>query len=215
MNMHEGPPPSPAYRRTFNYEVLRGIGNDLRESGFTKIIAVTWPRPNKTQMDLMIKDVSGIDPDTREVIVDSEGRPVPTVLSALGTNMWEVDCEKNWNLPRWRQDPNHPRLSKEEAGRYLTTNMRDAVNRIGVVNGNAPEIEMTTVPGHQENSSNAKVAPFVDQLNIQAYSMPRRPNRPTGERVPWNGRLGPGGIQNLAVRNAIGIPGAYTPEDPE
>lgn len=190
MNMHSG---SPAYRRIFNDEVLRGIGNDLRESGFTKIIAVTWPRPNRTQIDLMTEDA-------------------PSLLNALGTNMWEVDCEKNWRLRQWYQDPNHPRLSKEEAGNYLVTNMRNVVNNIGVVNGNAPEIEMTTVPQHPENGSNAKVAPFVDQLNIQAYSLPRR----GGTTIRFNDRnLGPGGIQNLSVRNARRIPGAYTPADEE
>ncbi len=59
-------------------------------------------------------------------------------------------------------------------------------------------LELTTFTYHAENSKNAKLAPQMDRLLPQAYSVRHRNN----ETIDWGDSLGPGRHQTLAISRA-------------
>lgn len=66
-------------------------------------------------------------------------------------------------------------------------------------------LEVTSHTGHAETSPRALVAPHVDRLVAQAYSIRRRPG---GQVVEWDDeQLGPGQHQHWAARDARTVPG--------
>jgi len=108
------------------------------------------------------------------------------ILKAIGSNVFEVDTEGNWTSRHL--DGFH---SMHEASVYLADKMRALV-------GDKGELELTTFTYHRENSSKAALAPLMDRLLPQAYSVRHRGN----ETIDWEHALGPGRHQKLAVRRA-------------
>jgi len=108
------------------------------------------------------------------------------ILPLIGSTTFEVDTEGNWAekfLSGFR--------TMEEASEYLAQKMRELVGPDG-------HLELTTFTYHAENSSSAKLAPLMDLLLPQAYSVRHRANGTVG----WTDSLGPGKHQILAVNRA-------------
>lgn len=141
--------------------------SELFHSRGIECIATCWPRPSKSMIDAMIKDMAWI-------------------LPLLQSSTFEVDTEGNW-----RKKFLSGFSSMEEASQYLASEMRKLVGPLG-------ELELTTYTYHVENSKNAVLAPFMDRLLPQAYSVRHRQNG----TVEWNDSLGPGRHQTLAVNRA-------------
>jgi hypothetical protein len=139
----------------------------LYNSKGIECVATCWPRPSKNMIDAMMEDMVWIIP-------------------LLGSYVFEVDTEGNW-------DPDFLSGFKnmKEASEYLAARMREVVGEDG-------ELELTTFTYHVENSKNAKLAPLMDRLLPQAYSVRNRGN----EKIGWNDSLGPGRHQTLAVNRA-------------
>ncbi len=130
-------------------------------------IATCWPRPSKTMIDTMCKDLAWI-------------------LPLIQSTTLEVDTEGNWKkgfLQGFR--------TMKEAAEYLAMKMRELVGPDG-------KLELTTYTYHVENSKSAVLAPLMDLLLPQAYSVRHRSNGTVG----WTDSLGPGRHQTLAVNRA-------------
>jgi hypothetical protein len=108
------------------------------------------------------------------------------ILDVLGTNTFEVDTEGNWTSKFLDGFKN-----MDEASEYLAGRMRDLVGADGT-------LELTTYTYHGENSGDAKLAPLMDRLLPQAYSVRHRTNKTIG----WSDSLGPGRHQALAMGRA-------------
>lgn len=118
--------------------------------------------------------------------IDAMCEDMKWVLEAIESNVFEVDTEGNW----------HKRhldvfTGMRHASQYLADRMRDLV-------GSQGELELTTFTYHGENSGKALLAPLMDRLLPQAYSVRHRDN----ETVPWDSPLGPGRHQSLATKRA-------------
>jgi len=200
--VHTFIPPSRRDRRplqhNYSNDNLRSIADNFRRNGFNKIVLSNWPKPTKDYIDA-IAEVT------------------PGMLAALGTNYWEADLEHQWKARFARGfDGANSEENYVLASQYLVRKMREITSAVPTTGGrrSQPRIILTTVPGHRENKENAAVAPHVDQLNIQAYSVSSRGKRERGNRyiVPFDRVHGPGSMQVLAVRNARQISGTYTPQ---
>lgn len=108
------------------------------------------------------------------------------VLQVLQTNTFEVDTEGNWH-----QDFLEGFSTMMQAAEYLAAGMRDLVGSDG-------ELELTTFTYHRENSKHAQLAPLMDRLLPQGYSVRHRDH----ETVDWDDQLGPGNHPELAVKRA-------------
>jgi len=108
------------------------------------------------------------------------------VLPLIGARAFEVDTEGNWTTKFLDGFSN-----MKQAAEYLYAGMR-------AVAGPEAELELTTYTYHTENSKTAVLAPLMDRLLPQAYSVRHR-SRGT---VDWTGSLGPGKHQTLAVNRA-------------
>jgi len=151
----------------YKKEDFQKLSKTLNDAGI-KVGLTCWPQPSKTQIDLMMKDMA-------------------VLLDITGASNFMVDTESNW----------HPNFLKKEelktmqdASKYLVDNMKDAGVKHKV------KIELTTFPYHKENSKDALVAPHMDALFPQAYSVANRDNGV----IPWDDRLGPGKMQELSLK---------------
>lgn len=63
-------------------------------------------------------------------------------------------------------------------------------------------LEMTTFPDHPENAPGAMVAPHMDRLLPQAYSVRNR----TNTLVAWDGKYGPGHMQTYTLNKTLHMP---------
>lgn len=108
------------------------------------------------------------------------------VLPLIRSKTFEVDTEGNWT-----QKFLSGFASMREAAQYLASRMRALVGEDG-------RLELTTYTYHTENGKTAVLAPLMDILLPQAYSVRHRDN----ETVEWTGSLGPGRHQTLAISRA-------------
>lgn len=108
------------------------------------------------------------------------------LLHICGAAAFEVDTEANW-VPDFLDGFANMRLASE----YLAKKMREAA-------GPDRRLELTTYTYHTENSKRAKLAPLMDRLLPQAYSVRNRSEGPVG----WSDSLGPGRHQRLAISRA-------------
>jgi len=118
--------------------------------------------------------------------IDAMCADMAWILPLIGSTTFEVDTEGNWNSKFLSGFKN-----MQEASEYLAQEMRKLV-------GDDGHLELTTFTYHVENSSSAKLAPLMDLLLPQAYSVRHRSNGTVG----WNDSLGPGKHQTLAVNRA-------------
>jgi hypothetical protein len=133
-----------------------------------------------------IKLVCTTWPRPSKSMIDAMCADMGWILEATGSNVFEVDTEGNWTSQFLQGFK-----SMEEASQYLASKMRELVGADG-------EIELTTYTYHTENSSKAKLAPLMDRLLPQAYSVRHRGN----QVIEWNDQLGPGKHQALAISRA-------------
>lgn len=153
----------------YKKEDFQKLSKTLNDAGI-KVGLTCWPQPSKTQIDLMMKDMI-------------------ILLDMTGASSFMVDTESNW----------HQKFLKPEefstmqlAADYLVEKMKDAGVKHKV------KLELTTFPYHVENSKDALVAPHMDVLFPQAYSVANRDN---GE-ITWDDKFGPGNMQKLSIERA-------------
>lgn len=136
-------------------------------------------------------DLAGI-----EVICTTWPRPSKNQIDAMCEDMnrllplcnavaFEVDTEANWTR-RFLDGFS----SMEDAAEYLAMQMRAA--------SDGRRLELTTYTYHQENSKRASLAPKMDRLLPQAYSVRHRDSG----LVSYIDALGPGRHQRLALGRA-------------
>jgi hypothetical protein len=118
--------------------------------------------------------------------IDTMCEDMAHFMVLTGATLFEVDAESNWD-PKFLSGFS----SMREAARYLAQGMRDAA-------GPGKKIGMTTFTYHVENSSAAKLAPFMDVLFPQAYAVR---NRSHGT-VEWDDLLGPARHPGFALKRA-------------
>jgi hypothetical protein len=117
---------------------------------------------------------------------------MPPLLEAAGAVGFEVDTEGNWDDKR-----RSGFTSMSDAAKALVETMR------GAAAPTKSRLELTTYPYHPENDAKAEVAPHMDRLFPQAYSVAER----QGKVIPWDDRMGPGKGQALTVHRAEAVPG--------
>lgn len=140
-----------------------------------EVVLTTWPEPRRGHIEEMAAWL---------------GR-----ACALGVAGLEVDVEHNWR----RGELDGSIASLPEAASLLLLRLR------GLAGAHDLRLELTTHTGHQESSPSALVAPHVDRVVAQAYSIRERPG---GEIVAWDDRrLGPGQHQTWAAADARTAPG--------
>lgn len=108
------------------------------------------------------------------------------LVEAIDPEAIEVDCEANWHRRHLRDF----KTMADAAGELVAVLRRLA--------GSKRRVELTTYTYHAENGPGALVAPHVDLLLPQAYSVTDR----AGEAVPWGSELGPGRMQDLTLGRA-------------
>jgi hypothetical protein len=127
------------------------------------------------------------------VILTCWPRPARDQLDALETGMRElmiatgavaieVDVEGNW-------DRKH--LAGFDSMQAAATYLLAVLRRVAA----GKRVELNTFPFHSENSSKALLAPHVDLLIPQAYSVNERADEP----VQWTSAYGPGRMQDVTI----------------
>jgi hypothetical protein len=148
----------------------------LRELASARGIAIvltTWPLPDREALS-------------------SYARALPELLAASGAEALEVDAEGNWDASRLAGFS-----SMGDAGKALVETMRV------LAAPHRAKLELTTYPFHAENGAHAEVAPYMDRLFPQAYSVAQRRNG----SVDWSGPYGPGRMQDTTVARSKKVPG--------
>jgi hypothetical protein len=153
--------------------------------------ALRWKRDDLEKLAALyhskgIECIATCWPQPSKSQIDAMCEDMAWILPVLGSKIFEVDTEGNWK-PKFLDGFR----SMQAASEYLASQMRELV-------GAAGELELTTYTYHSENSKTAKLAPLMDRLLPQAYSVRHRAN----ETVAWNSSLGPGKHQTLAVNRA-------------
>jgi hypothetical protein len=97
----------------------------------------------------------------------------------------EVDAEANWTF-RFLEDF----TTMGNAAQHLVEQLRVAAA--------GARVEMTTFAQHRENGKDADIAPLVDAIFPQAYSVRER----DGALIAWDHPFGPGNMQELTFQNA-------------
>ena len=131
-------------------------------------------------------------PRPSKSMIDAMCEDMAWILPLIGSTTVEVDTEGNWK-PKFLSGFR----SMKEAAEHLAKKMRELVGEDG-------DLELTTYTYHTENGPKAKLAPLMDRLLPQAYSVRHRENG----TVEWTDSLGPGRHQTLAVNRARQAAGA-------
>lgn len=167
--------------------MLEGLGNDfdvkftiadlqkigkLARERDIEIVLTCWPQPTQKYLNELEENI---------------GR----YLEACGASGLECDLEGNWKTTEVKGFPN-----LDKAGDRLVEILDGVRAKYDV------RIEVTTFPGHTENTSRADVAGHADRLLPQGYSVRNRTSGP----VDWDGRYGPGNMQRLTMDGAISVP---------
>lgn len=137
-----------------------------------EIVLTIWPEPNPKYLQ-------------------SVEAGIPNFLKAAGAAALESDVESNWTRKLVNGFPN-----LDKAGDALVAMYDRLRSSLDV------RVELTTFTEHPENSKSADVAPHVDRLYVQAYSVRNR----TEGVIDWDGRYGPGGMQRLTLDRANQVP---------
>lgn len=132
-------------------------------------------------------------PDAKKAYLDEIEAELPAYIEASGCAGIEVDLEGNWKS---KQVVGFPNLDK--AGDRLVEILKAWRTKYDV------RIEVTTFPGHAENTARADVAGHADRLLPQAYSVR---NRDVGI-IEWEGsKYSPGAMQRFTLDLAKTVPG--------
>lgn len=159
-----------------------------------EIVLTTWPFPDKALLDKMAHDMM--------ILVNGIG--------IIGG--WEVDVEFNWKTKYINGFSaaviNGVRRSAIDlAGDYLVKIMQEVTTNNYQVAPGTVRMELTSFAEHVENGRAADVAPHMDLLKVQAYSIRKR-NLPDGTPwlVPWDHTYGPGHMQKFTFDKTMMIP---------
>ncbi len=148
--------------------------HDLAAARGIEVVATVWPLPVAA-------------------VIDTLAQVLPELLQAAGASALELDAESNWQKDRVAGFS-----SLHEAATTLAERLREITSPLDA------RLELTTYPYHAENSAAATLAPLVDRLLPQAYSVATR----GGDPVPWTGSpLSPGALQQVTWSLAHTVPG--------
>lgn len=168
-----------AWDPVYNHEAIERIVK-LAEAHCFEVVLTTWPFPDKTVIDPMCAAVRKWLSIAPEV-----------------TRAFEVDAEFNWK-PRFVRGFD----SLDAAGDYLVKSMDEAVA------DTKARKELTTFTSHTENGRAADVAPYMDRLLGQAYSVRhRRKTDGSDWLIPWGHSYGPGAMQRWTLDRTLTVPG--------
>lgn len=161
-----------------NYAIdTLGVIGELARKHDVEIVLTDWPQPTPTWLAAMEAQIGGF-------------------LKAAGAAALEGDGESNWTKGKL-----HGFATLELASLALVA----ALDRVGVAHD--VRTEWTTFTEHAENGSHALVAPFVDRLLPQAYSVRNRKDAKGNPIViEWDGLYGPGRMQQHTLDRALQIP---------
>jgi hypothetical protein len=131
-----------------------------------------------------------------EVVLTCWPRPSKTQIATLVEDMaplmrdtkavgLEVDAEANWTF-RFLEGF----TTMGHAAEHLAEQLRVAAQ--------GARVEMTTFALHRENSKDAELAPLVNAIFPQAYSV----NERDGKEIPWDHPFGPGNMQEVTLEHA-------------
>lgn len=143
----------------------------LAEPRSMSLVLTTWPVPNSE-------------------LLAAFARELPPLLSAASAVALEVDTEGNWLSSKRNGYAN-----MNDAALALVDTLRTVAAPTGA------QLELTTYPFHAENSSKAKIAPHMDRVLPQAYSVGMRTNKIVG----WDDREGPHHLQKFSAERARAI----------
>ena len=166
--------------------------NELRPGWFPEWGYRQIERACQMAIDRDIEVVLTTWPVPYRATLDVMARFMDEALS-YGASGWEVDLEGNWKELTVRGG-----WSLEDASKYLVALMQIASMKHDI------RLEVTTFPLHRENSSRALVAPHVDRILPQAYSVRHH----SGRIIDWDDRYGPGQMQRMTLsrsRNVLGV----------
>jgi hypothetical protein len=142
-----------------------------------EVVLTTWPLPTKASLDAMKADMPGF-------------------MQAAQAVAFEVDTESNWTVKRLNKK-DFPTL--DDAAKAFAAMMRASIPAKG-------RLELTTFAEHGENGVKATLAPLVDRLLPQAYSVSKQPG---GQLVDWSkSRYSPGKMQDFTLGRTATVPGA-------
>lgn len=142
-------------------------------------------------------------PEPRTRYLEELNAKIDSFVSRSGASGLESDLEGLWL-------PNRVKgyASLDAAGDHLVETLQKISARHDV------RTEVTTYPFHAENTRTADVAPHVDRVLPQAYSVRNRDKGGKNWEVPWEDTFGPGGMQKLALGKAMQIPALGKPNGP-
>lgn len=158
--------------------------SDLAKPRHIEVVLTIWPEPDK------------------KYLAEMEAK-VPAMLKAAGAVALEFDAEGNW-LPN--KVDGFPNIDK--AGDALVESLTKVQSMIDV------RTELTTYPFHTENNRSADVAPHVDRVLPQAYSVYKRKEKGVDVPQDWSGNFGPGKMQKLTFDKTKLIRGVGTTSGP-
>lgn len=152
----------------------------LAELRDIELVLTVWPFPDRSVIDKLAADVQRILTIAPEVIRAVEG-----------------DAEFNWR-------PNQVKgfNDLDQAGDYYVNKLTEACEPTKA------RRELTTFTSHTENGRAADVAPHMDVIFGQAYSVRHRKKRDGSEwLIPWSHLYGPGGMQRHTLERSLQVPG--------
>lgn len=142
-----------------------------------------------------IEIVLTVWPEPRKDYLDEFSAKIGTFLEKAGATALEADLEGLWLAQGVKGYP-----SLDVAGDALVEAF------LGVAKHHDVRTEVTTYPYHQENTRTSDVAPHVDRLLPQAYSVRNRSRDGKNWEVPWDHAYGPGNMQKLTLDRALQVP---------
>ena len=154
-----------------------------------ELVLTTWPDPVKREIAKAARDM--------RVFID-----------ATGATGWEIDTEFNWKGSRVQG-------FRRQGGRSAIDLAGDALvdSMLAVKAATGCRLELTTFTSHTENGRAADVAPYMDRLIPQAYSVRHRNRRNPKTRkrekwnVPYTHVYGPGKMQDHTLGRTLVVPG--------
>lgn len=153
---------------------------DLARARDIELVLTTWPEPTEAYMTAFRKQI------------------LP-MLDVSGAAALEYDAEGNWTRSKLKGFDN-----LDVAGDALVEVFMEISEKADC------RSELTTFPGHVENTKSADIAPHADRVLPQAYSVRRRSNG----LIPWDSLYGPGGMQHHTLKRALEIKGVGTTAGP-
>lgn len=137
------------------------------------------------------------DPSAKYVAQFEE--KIGAYLSASGAVELENDAEHNWKSARLKGFK-----SMSKAAEAVGQSFDRVQDKYDV------RTALTTFPGHAELGVGAVLAPKVNRLFGQGYSVRNR----TAGAVEWGTRYAPGGMQDLTLKKTLEVPGVGTTNGP-